>query len=797
MEREDFIAALQGAAKVLTDGTPERHCAQCRAPVQVSQTFCPDCGSLLRFACPQCRAVCLQGQAYCAQCGVKLTREIVDSSKAIQVAKEQAKRDQDLDLLDLFHEVNTLNQQRYLKLEGKRRDSGARRFLKKSKSETSRELLENEASILSASKHPHWSNLVETHRHRDQILLEFEYIETERLRFPLSIERLCRIMLQLAQALSVLHSRGLLHGDVKPQNVLLRSGSQPGTDELVLCDFELAQKPGPSRFKAMTPLFSAPEQIVGDHLDSRADVYAFGVMLYLWFIYDRLPSLVDEAPSFHETMGQILGSAPHSPGTPLAESTLVMDVDPRAWRVRRMGQTPSGEELLGAKYYFSAELERLANVNRRLDLTGDILQLVSDATEINRSIRPANGQALVDRLENILRKAQGPGAPPILTQDGAEEPNGTKAEDGQPGPRNGPKRMSAQSRSAGAGHGEGIDEPAAEGAFARKKLFKKRLRRVPRGWIEPAVWGNLVQSMPEHLGLRTGIVPRRNDTVERIRYSDEPFAVNLLLNEFEVLQTVHHPNLVALRCAKRWSPTLYVLTSWREPDRSLSPPFSLTWLLQRMMEAARGVAAVHRAGLVHGDLKPETILMGRSWTLVTDFKCAAPPGRRKQRLFTPKFAAPEQVLGEEVGPAADVYALGMTLYTLFIKERFPLLLRGARAPVTPEEFVNADEMPALSAATSFLPEPAWQEHGLVAGRKAEAAEPSEPNFMIGVKVRFRSRLDQVLEDARHAGLVREVLRVVRTATQLDPGERFRSCEEFESAVNGLLQRLQSAEDTEA
>ena len=70
-----------------------------------------------------------------------------------------------------------------------------------------------------------------------------------------------------------------------------------------------------------------------------------------------------------------------------------------------LGAASNEAEALGAKYFFSAELDRLATVNRRLDLTRALLELACDATEIEPEQRPPDGAALVSRMEALARRA--------------------------------------------------------------------------------------------------------------------------------------------------------------------------------------------------------------------------------------------------------------------------------------------------------------------------------------------------------------------------------------------------------
>jgi YVTN family beta-propeller protein len=107
---------------------------------------------------------------------------------------------------------------------------------------------------------------------------------------PLSAEHALSIVSQVASALDAAHGRGLVHRDVKPSNVLIApQAGHEGADHAYLADFGLSKRllEGPdgaslsqSDHLTGTVEYVAPEQIRGDDVDGRADVYSLGCLLF-------------------------------------------------------------------------------------------------------------------------------------------------------------------------------------------------------------------------------------------------------------------------------------------------------------------------------------------------------------------------------------------------------------------------------------------------------------------------------------------------------------------------------------
>jgi len=96
---------------------------------------------------------------------------------------------------------------------------------------------------------------------------------------PLPADAIRRIGREVGWALSYAHERGVVHRDVKPENILL----EQGTDRALIADFGIAFHDGvmSSGEVAGTARFMAPEQARGEAVDGRADLYALGVTLHL------------------------------------------------------------------------------------------------------------------------------------------------------------------------------------------------------------------------------------------------------------------------------------------------------------------------------------------------------------------------------------------------------------------------------------------------------------------------------------------------------------------------------------
>ncbi|MEO7735143.1 MAG: serine/threonine-protein kinase [Kofleriaceae bacterium] len=107
---------------------------------------------------------------------------------------------------------------------------------------------------------------------------------------PLPVDRLLNILIQTGHGLAAAHAKGIVHRDMKPENVFVTIGPN-GEDVPKILDFGIAKVAGNDGQNHLTrtgtifgtPFYMAPEQALGNPVDARTDIYAMGVIMYECF----------------------------------------------------------------------------------------------------------------------------------------------------------------------------------------------------------------------------------------------------------------------------------------------------------------------------------------------------------------------------------------------------------------------------------------------------------------------------------------------------------------------------------
>jgi serine/threonine protein kinase len=291
-----------------------------------------------------------------------------------------------------------------------------------------------------------------------------------------------------------------------------------------------------------------------------------------------------------------------------------------------------------------------------------------------------------------------------------------------------------------------------EAAGSRDLVTERRFRLPPSGTgaeedagSAPAVVGDRYE-LGELLGSGgTARVYRARD-----RTVDGEFAVKLFhrnaatacprrARETAILQGLDHPGVVKLHDAGLEDGRAYLVMQLVEgedlAERLLTGPLGLDEILTVARRLAEALAHVHERGVIHRDLKPANVLLGADGAMITDFGVAHLLDTTRVTAAgsvagTAAYLAPEQVLGEPVGPPADVYAMGLVLIEAVTAEREyagprveAALARLSRSPRIPEGLPEE-----LSQVLHLMTarDPALRPSAAEVAQALSAAEPVRP-----------------------------------------------------------------------
>jgi outer membrane protein assembly factor BamB len=171
-----------------------------------------------------------------------------------------------------------------------------------------RQRFEREAKAAQRANHPHVLPVWDHGEQSRMLYLATPLCDTDlgsllAERGQLEPERAVAIIAQVAWALDWAHGRGVVHRDVKPENILLVVG--PGDDHAYLADFGLAKATADETLTqvgstpGLTPAYAAPEQWVGDAIGPAADQYSLAATLYTC-LAGRPPYYGRRGPSLRE-----------------------------------------------------------------------------------------------------------------------------------------------------------------------------------------------------------------------------------------------------------------------------------------------------------------------------------------------------------------------------------------------------------------------------------------------------------------------------------------------------------------
>jgi len=236
------------------------------------------------------------------------------------------------------------------------------KFLPRSLTITSedKERFKIEAKAAAALNHPNISTIHSIEEINDDIFIVMEYVEGKELKdivethqgVSLSINEVINYAIQIAEGLEAAHKKGIVHRDIKSQNIMIT-----GDHKVKIMDFGLAKISGGAQLTKMgttvgTLAYMSPEQARGEDVDQRTDIWSFGVVLY----------------------EMLTGNMPFSGEYEQAVAYSVLNEDPEEMEKSR-------EDIPGALLQIvKNSLEK--NIENRYQSAGDLL---ADLRELNKS----------------------------------------------------------------------------------------------------------------------------------------------------------------------------------------------------------------------------------------------------------------------------------------------------------------------------------------------------------------------------------------------------------------------------
>ncbi len=494
-----------------------------------------------------------------------------------------------------------------------------------------------------------------------QPYIVMEYLKGKNLRAiisartPLPLLQKLDYARQICKGLEFVHSENIIHRDIKPENLMVLDGGK-----VKVLDFGIA-KPITSHLtqsgmRIGTPLYMSPEQIKGNPVDKRTDIFSFGILFYELLMYKR-PFDGDDAT----VMYQII----HEEPAPLRLEAPEMADDlqalisgclakPAKDRCSSFSELLNGLERLIAKLQNQQRINALFAEAEALRGRGNFQEALAYCDEILK-IEPQQAQAKMLRQEMIAKEKQ----------------------------RRSLKVMA----------GEIIGETISH------YLILERLGAGGMGMVYKAEDTKL--NRPVALKFLLPELCRDENAMRRF------------IREAQATSALDHVNICNLHeIGETDSGQLFICMTYYEGktlrsvinEKSLDIPSALDIALQ----IAAGIAKAHEHGIVHRDLKPGNIIVTKDGVVkIVDFGIAKLAGATKltrtgATLGTLAYMSPEQCKGLDTDHRTDIWALGVILYEMLAgqlpfsgENEFSLLYVIVNENPVPASQLNAAISPAI------------------------------------------------------------------------------------------------------
>ena len=356
------------------------------------------------MTCPSCNSQLVTIEPFCPKCGTPLSKPediatvVAPPAFSASASTDEGRFAPGTILAERYRILGALGAggmgEVYRATDLKLNQPVALKFLHESTSSNPRllERFHGEVRIARQVSHPNVCRVYDIGEVNGSAFISMEYVDGEDLasllrrigRLP--YDKAVEIARKLCAGLAAAHAKGVLHRDLKPPNVMI-----DGRGQVLIMDFGLAaladQLHG-AEIRNGTPAYMAPEQLAGNEVTERSDIYALGLVLYEIFTGQRafkttdrseVPSAVsvvkDLDPAIERVIARCLNPDPAKrPASAAALARMLPGGDPLA-EALAAGETPSPEMVAASDDTGSLSV-RMAVVCMALTVAGLIVSLL-------------------------------------------------------------------------------------------------------------------------------------------------------------------------------------------------------------------------------------------------------------------------------------------------------------------------------------------------------------------------------------------------------------------------------------
>ncbi len=434
---------------------------------------------------------------------------------------------------------------------------------------------------------------------------------------PLTLPQKLDYSRQICKGLAFVHSENIIHRDIKPENIMIVGGGK-----VKILDFGVA-RPVSSKLtqagtRVGTPWYMSPEQIKGDGIDKRSDIFSFGVLLYELLTYRR-PFEGDDTTVMYKIV--------HEEPPPFQLDDVEMQEELKALLAKCLAKPANGR--------YNSFAEVIGALEQAETKWADQQRIKALLAEAKTLTLQRNFQQALTRFDEILR----------LDPENAEAKTRRQECLGQDKDRRTMKVMAGQIVGETISHYRILERLGAGGMGVVYKAEDIKLKRLVA----------LKFLLPE--------------------LSRDESATKRFIREAQAVSSLDHPNICTVHeIDESENGQLFICMTYYEGqtlrDIIRAGKTNLASCLGMAIEIASGIAKAHEDGITHRDLKPSNIIVTKDGVVkIVDFGLAKLASNTKitktgTTVGTLAYMAPEQIKGHEVDHRCDIWALGATLYEL-------------------------------------------------------------------------------------------------------------------------------------